>query len=184
MGNGQLCPDYYYYYFLPKCRFQNYKFWQTQRMPPVKVSNFCISNISAPSLSLSLYISFSHLFIPLSLSISSGFLFFSFSLMERPGSEGFGGRRRRLVKNEVPIAPPRPLRRTSSLPAAAKPPPPEVKLAAVAVDLNVRLRSADMSPAMQERAFRFARFLLDAHSDNVPPPTQLAMRLKKVRLFV
>ncbi|KAL6321810.1 hypothetical protein AAG906_035507 [Vitis piasezkii] len=57
--------------------------------------------------------------------------------------------------------------------------PAHVKLAAVAVDLNVRLRSADMSAAMQERAFRYARSLLDAHSDNVPTPTHLAMRLKK-----
>ena len=101
--------------------------------------------------------------------------------MERPESEGFGGRRRRPVKNEVPVRAQRPLRRTLSLPPAAKPPPPEVKLAAVAVDLNVRLRSADMSAAMQERAFRYARSLLDAHSDNMPTPTHLAMRLKKVR---
>ncbi|XP_034711298.1 dynein light chain-like [Vitis riparia] len=99
--------------------------------------------------------------------------------MERPESEGFGGRRRRPVKNEVPVRAQRPLRRTLSLPPAAKPPPPEVKLEAVAVDLNVRLRSADMSAAMQERAFRYARSLLDAHSDNVPTPTHLAMRLKK-----
>ena len=142
-----------------------------QRLKPHHFKHFC--SLSIHFFSLSFFFSYSSLHF---------FSFcFSFSSMERPESEGFGGRRRRPVKNEVPVRAQRPLRRTLSLPPAAKPPPPEVKLAAVAVDLNVRLRSADMSAAMQERAFRYARSLLDAHSDNVPTPTHLAMRLKKVR---
>ncbi|XWS36956.1 hypothetical protein CRYUN_Cryun19dG0002000 [Craigia yunnanensis] len=76
------------------------------------------------------------------------------------------------------------LQRASSLPPVARAPPPlsnELKLAAIAVDLNVRLRSADMPLAMQERATRRARALVDANSDKNkrPNPTQLAMCLKK-----
>ncbi|KAE8710657.1 Cell number regulator 6 isoform 1 [Hibiscus syriacus] len=79
------------------------------------------------------------------------------------------------------------LQRSSSLPPLARAPPPpppnELKLAAMAVDLNVRLRSADMPLAMQERAIRRARALLDDNPDNAkrptPNPTRLAMCLKK-----
>ncbi|KAK8583722.1 hypothetical protein V6N13_109117 [Hibiscus sabdariffa] len=77
------------------------------------------------------------------------------------------------------------LQRSSSLPplARAPPPPNELKLAAIAVDLNVRLRSADMPLTMQERAIRRARAVLDANPDNTkrpsPNPTQVAMCLKK-----
>ncbi|XVE78719.1 hypothetical protein DITRI_Ditri14bG0001200 [Diplodiscus trichospermus] len=76
------------------------------------------------------------------------------------------------------------LQRASSLPPVARAPPPpanELKLAAIAVNLNVRLRSADMPPAMQERAIRRARALVDANPDKNkrPNPTQLAMCLKK-----
>ncbi|CAI0404503.1 unnamed protein product [Linum tenue] len=55
----------------------------------------------------------------------------------------------------------------------------EVKLAAIAVDFNVRLRSADMPGTMQERAFRSTRAFLDACPDKRPNPTRLAMCLKK-----
>ena len=77
------------------------------------------------------------------------------------------------------------LQRASSLPPVARAPPPpvnELKLAAIAVDLNVRLRSADMPPAMQERAIRRARALVDANpqKNKRPNPTQIAMCLKKV----
>ncbi|PON87874.1 Dynein light chain [Trema orientale] len=61
-------------------------------------------------------------------------------------------------------------------------PPPvrEVNLAAIAVDLNVRLRSADMPAVMQERAFRCTRALLDSNREEKKPnPTHLAMALKK-----
>ncbi|KAK6926409.1 Dynein light chain, type 1/2 [Dillenia turbinata] len=55
----------------------------------------------------------------------------------------------------------------------------EVKLAAIAVDLNVRLRSADMPVVMQERALRYARALLDADPKTRPNPTHIALALKK-----
>ncbi|XVE56391.1 hypothetical protein DITRI_Ditri04bG0005100 [Diplodiscus trichospermus] len=76
------------------------------------------------------------------------------------------------------------LQRSSSLPPVARASPRpanELKLAAIAIDLNVRLRSADMPLTMQERAIRRARALLDANSDKSkrPNPTQLAMFLKK-----
>lgn len=65
--------------------------------------------------------------------------------------------------------------------AVSRPLGSEVKLAAVAVDLNVRLRSADMPAEMQERAFRCTRALLDANREEKRPnPTLLAMSLKKV----
>ncbi|KAJ6946556.1 hypothetical protein NC651_001316 [Populus alba x Populus x berolinensis] len=57
-----------------------------------------------------------------------------------------------------------------------RPPPPNpVKLAAIAVNLNIRLRSADMPGAMQERAFRCTRTLLDATSleSKKPNPTHI-----------
>lgn len=38
----------------------------------------------------------------------------------------------------------------------------ELKLAALAIRLNARLRSADMPISMMERAFRYARSFLDA----------------------
>lgn len=66
-------------------------------------------------------------------------------------------------------------------------PPPvrEVNLAAIAVDLNVRLRSADMPAVMQERAFRCTRALLDSNREEKRPnPTHLAMALKKVSYFI
>lgn len=94
-------------------------------------------------------------------------------------SDSERGRRRILSKNKekevAQCAPPRIL--------ALPPPSPtnQAKLAAVAVDLNVRLRSADMSPPMQERVFRHARVLLDSNSDNKRlNPTHLALCLKKV----
>ncbi|WCJ36472.1 Dynein light chain 1 cytoplasmic [Euphorbia peplus] len=55
------------------------------------------------------------------------------------------------------------------------PPPNQAKLAAIAVDLNVRLRSADMPAAMQERAFRCTRSVLQ----NKLNPSHIAMSLKK-----
>ncbi|KAK5840833.1 hypothetical protein PVK06_009738 [Gossypium arboreum] len=57
--------------------------------------------------------------------------------------------------------------------------PNQLKLAAMAIDLNVRLRSADMPLAMQERAIRRARALVDANNPGITKPTQVAMCLKK-----
>ncbi|KAL5744295.1 hypothetical protein ACOSP7_027155 [Xanthoceras sorbifolium] len=92
-------------------------------------------------------------------------------------------RRRRLGKNKEKVAECAPSKRMLALPPPA-PAANQVKLAAVAVDLNVRLRSADMSAAMQERVFRHARALLDSNSDNNNNnkrlnPTHLALCLKK-----
>lgn len=57
----------------------------------------------------------------------------------------------------------------------------EAKLAALAVDLNIRPRSADMPAVMQERVLRYTRTLLDSiPADKKPNPTHLAMSLKKV----
>lgn len=55
----------------------------------------------------------------------------------------------------------------------------EVKLAALAISFNIRLRSADMPLPMQERALRHARALLDAAAHRRPNPTLLARSLKK-----
>ncbi|KAH7860622.1 hypothetical protein Vadar_015779 [Vaccinium darrowii] len=58
----------------------------------------------------------------------------------------------------------------------------EVKLAAIAITLNIRLRSADMPLSMQERALRFTRSLLDsapAAGNHRPSPSLLARSLKK-----
>ncbi|KAJ4706233.1 Dynein light chain [Melia azedarach] len=104
--------------------------------------------------------------------------------MERPESEN---ERRRLAKNkekmllQLQCAP----RRMLALPPpVVRPPAPtanqQVPLAAVAADLNVRLRSADMPAAMQERVIRHAKVLLDANADNKKlNATHLAMCLKK-----
>ncbi|KAF4364901.1 hypothetical protein F8388_020615 [Cannabis sativa] len=92
--------------------------------------------------------------------------------MERPGEEIRRRRIRRAEKQkEVIVCRPRPM-----LP----PPFREVNLAAIAIDLNIRLRSADMPDVMQDRAFRCTRALLDSNSDQKnPSPTHLAMALKK-----
>ncbi|XAR68339.1 Dynein ATPase, partial [Bertholletia excelsa] len=56
----------------------------------------------------------------------------------------------------------------------------QAKLAAVAIELNVRLRSADMPADMQERALRSARSLLDSSPvGHRPNPSLLARSLKK-----
>ncbi|EYU44935.1 hypothetical protein MIMGU_mgv1a025726mg [Erythranthe guttata] len=56
----------------------------------------------------------------------------------------------------------------------------EIKLAALAISFNIRLRSADMPSAMQERALRHTRALLDAAAPSRRPnPTLLARSLKK-----
>ncbi|KAK2966919.1 hypothetical protein RJ640_000547, partial [Escallonia rubra] len=55
----------------------------------------------------------------------------------------------------------------------------QVKLAAIAISLNIRLKSADMPATMQERALRHARSLLDASPSSRPSPTVLARSLKK-----
>lgn len=106
--------------------------------------------------------------------------------MERAETEAEDERRRRGTgaKNkgkEVVHPPPR---RKLGLPPIALAPSNEVKLAAIAVDLNIRLRSADMHPLMQERAFRYTRALLDANPEMKPSPTRLAMCLKKVIIDV
>jgi dynein light chain LC8-type len=105
--------------------------------------------------------------------------------MERPQSET--GRRRRMEKNKerVQFLPPG---RMLPVPPMVRPPAAatnEVRLAAIAVELNIRLRSADMPGAMQEHAFRFSRALLDANNleSKNPNPTHIAMSLKKVWRF-
>ncbi|PIN08921.1 Dynein light chain type 1 [Handroanthus impetiginosus] len=55
----------------------------------------------------------------------------------------------------------------------------EVKLAALAITLNIRLRSADMPFAMQERALRHSRAVVDSADQRRPNPTILARSLKK-----
>ncbi|KAM7273767.1 hypothetical protein ACFE04_028431 [Oxalis oulophora] len=105
--------------------------------------------------------------------------------MERTESENHRRRRRMVVaRNKEGVQ----LRRTLSLPpvVALRAPAPvinEVKLAAIAVDLNVRLRLADMPVSMQERVLRYTRFILcEANSDNNQKklnPTHIAMYLKK-----
>ncbi|KAJ6342018.1 hypothetical protein OIU78_010041 [Salix suchowensis] len=94
--------------------------------------------------------------------------------MERTQSEV--GRRWRMEKNKERVQCPLPV------PPMVRPPSPNpVKLAAIAVSLNIQLRSADMPGAMQERAFRCARALLDATSleSKKPNPTHIARCLKK-----
>ncbi|KAF2311712.1 hypothetical protein GH714_026318 [Hevea brasiliensis] len=66
------------------------------------------------------------------------------------------------------------------VPPMMRPTPNQAKLAAIAVDLNIRLRLADMPGAMQERAFRCTRAVLDANLEKKPNPTHVAMCLKKV----
>ncbi|XWS47673.1 hypothetical protein CRYUN_Cryun13aG0004100 [Craigia yunnanensis] len=100
--------------------------------------------------------------------------------MERQRSDNGRRNRQERAKNFSQCR----LRRASSLPPVARAPPPlenELKLAVIAIDLNVRLRSADMAPTMQERAIRRARALHDANLDKNKRsnPTQLAMCLKK-----
>ena len=60
----------------------------------------------------------------------------------------------------------------------------EVKLAATAISLNIRLRSSDMPVHMQERALRYTRSLLDQSAPKSLSkfnPTHLARALKKVQ---
>ncbi|KAD4178963.1 hypothetical protein R6Q59_022507 [Mikania micrantha] len=57
--------------------------------------------------------------------------------------------------------------------------PEELKLAATAVSLKVRLRSADMPFAMQEHALRLARSFIDSSSSRRPNLTLLARSIKK-----
>lgn len=92
-------------------------------------------------------------------------------------------RRRRAakLKEVMPSHPRRALQAPTTLVRA--PSSSEVKLAAIAIDLNIRLRAADMPASMQERAFRYTRSLLDANPhEKRPNPTHLAMSLKKVNL--
>ncbi|CAH1444524.1 unnamed protein product [Lactuca virosa] len=60
-----------------------------------------------------------------------------------------------------------------------KTPPEDVKLAAIAVSLDIRLRSADMAIPMQERALCLTRSLIDSSSSRRPNLTLLARSLKK-----
>lgn len=92
-------------------------------------------------------------------------------------------RRRRPPKDKEKVVQCAAKRMLALVPATKPPAPPanQVQLAALAVDLNVRLRSADMPAAMQERVIRHARVLLDTNADNKRfNPTHLAMCLKKV----
>ncbi|KAF5814862.1 putative dynein ATPase [Helianthus annuus] len=58
-------------------------------------------------------------------------------------------------------------------------PPEHLKLAAIAVNLNIRLRSADMPFALQERALRLTRSFLDSSASRRPNLTLLARSIKK-----
>ncbi|KAI7732994.1 hypothetical protein M8C21_024985 [Ambrosia artemisiifolia] len=60
-----------------------------------------------------------------------------------------------------------------------KSPPEQLKLAAIAASLNVRLRSADMPFAMQERAMRLTRSFLDSSTSRRANLTLLARSIKK-----
>ncbi|XP_076903652.1 uncharacterized protein LOC143558767 [Bidens hawaiensis] len=64
-------------------------------------------------------------------------------------------------------------------PPDLKSPPEELKLAAIAASLNVRLRSADMPFAIQERALRLTRSFLDSSTSRRPNLTLLARSIKK-----
>ncbi|XVE50297.1 hypothetical protein DITRI_Ditri01bG0150600 [Diplodiscus trichospermus] len=55
----------------------------------------------------------------------------------------------------------------------------EVKLAAIAINLNVRLRSSDMPIYMQEHALRCSRQLLDSAPKKPPSLSHLARAIKK-----
>ncbi|KAG9150034.1 hypothetical protein Leryth_010077 [Lithospermum erythrorhizon] len=55
----------------------------------------------------------------------------------------------------------------------------QVKLAAIAISLNIRLRSADMPFSLQERAICYTRSLLSSTATNRPSPTILARAIKK-----
>ncbi|MCL7031946.1 hypothetical protein MKW94_029305 [Papaver nudicaule] len=57
-----------------------------------------------------------------------------------------------------------------------------MKLATLADDLNVNVRSANMHVAMQQKAFLFTRKLLAVNKSNKvvkPTPTQIALAIKK-----
>ncbi|KAI3920710.1 hypothetical protein MKW98_005536 [Papaver atlanticum] len=57
-----------------------------------------------------------------------------------------------------------------------------MKLATLAVELNITVRSANMHVTMQEKAFVFARKLLPVNKSNTnpkPTPTQIALAFKK-----
>ncbi|GLT67297.1 hypothetical protein SLA2020_396150 [Shorea laevis] len=58
-------------------------------------------------------------------------------------------------------------------------PAEEVKLAAAAISLNVRLRSSDMPIDIQEHAMRCARSFVDSAPKRRPNLTHLARSLKK-----
>ncbi|KAK6229451.1 hypothetical protein SCA6_018402 [Theobroma cacao] len=60
-----------------------------------------------------------------------------------------------------------------------KSPMEEVKLAAIAISLNVRLRSSDMPICMQEHAPRCSRQLLDSAPNPRPNLTHLVRAIKK-----
>ncbi|KAJ8752877.1 hypothetical protein K2173_008612 [Erythroxylum novogranatense] len=92
---------------------------------------------------------------------------------KRPESEN--GKRLR-CKRELVHCPPT---RMLSVPRVMEAPFGEAKLAAIAVELKILLRTADMPGPMQERALRCTRSLLDANLEKRPNPTRIAMSLKK-----
>ncbi|KAJ8772125.1 hypothetical protein K2173_027302 [Erythroxylum novogranatense] len=97
--------------------------------------------------------------------------------MERRPESEHGKRLRRLSSSREAMR--RPPTLMLSVPPIVKAPSDDARLAAIAVGLNVRLRSADMPGPMQERAFRCTRALLDASLHKRPNPSQIAMSLKK-----
>ncbi|CAA6665767.1 unnamed protein product [Spirodela intermedia] len=97
--------------------------------------------------------------------------------MERRASDAEGEEKEAKAKRskevELFLSPPlpRPPRRAA---------PADVQLAAVAVGLRVRPKAAEMPPAMQERAFRCTRALVEASPNRWKPNlTLLALALKK-----
>ncbi|OAY48139.1 uncharacterized protein LOC110617019 [Manihot esculenta] len=101
--------------------------------------------------------------------------------MERPETEHGRSRRTRLARSRrmMQMQMQCPPMRMLPVPPMVRATTNQAKLAALTVHLNIRLRSADMSGAMQERAFQRTRAVLDANLEKKPNPTRIAMCLKK-----
>ncbi|MED6109834.1 hypothetical protein PIB30_037223 [Stylosanthes scabra] len=54
-----------------------------------------------------------------------------------------------------------------------------MRMASIAINLNVRLKSLDMPLHMQEHALYYTRSLISHHASNKPSHTHLARQLKK-----
>ena len=58
-----------------------------------------------------------------------------------------------------------------------------MRLAALAISFNVRLKSSDMPVHMQEHALRYTRSLITHDPSHKPSHTHLARALKRVSIF-